>query len=97
MSIWPDGGVGDLTSLTKGAPCSGSAESSPLDHRSLRKTLSLRKVFRKIPLEDRVDRKQEMVIRKSFRKPKILEEFKLQTEESWDRENLKGRFYHEGL
>ena len=32
VSIWPDGGVGDLTSLAKGAPCSGSAESSPLDH-----------------------------------------------------------------
>lgn len=28
---------------------------------------------------------------------KILEEFKLQIEESWDRGNLKGRFYHEGL
>lgn len=52
---------------------------------------------KKIPLEDRVDRKQEMVIRKSFRKAKILEEFKLQIEESWDRGNLKGRFYHEGL
>ena len=38
-----------------------------------------------------------MVIRKSFRKAKILEEFKLQIEESWDRGNLKGRFYHEGL
>ena len=32
LCVWPDGGVGNLTSLTKGAPFSGSAESSPLDH-----------------------------------------------------------------
>ena len=54
-------------------------------------------MFKTIPLEDRVDRKHEIVVRKSFRKPKILSEFNLQIEESWDRGNLKGRFYHEGL